>query len=113
MHDGAGDVFGQRGLQLVALLCQQVAAQFKVPGGNQRCAAESDDVRRVLGAGAQSRFVIGAAQHRLQSCSTTDKQGADSFGGIDLMTSDRQQVHIELVRENPNFSERLSRIGVK
>ena len=86
------------------LLPEQVAQPlhalgFVVEGGaGEVCGGgEAYDAGDVLGVGPEAVFVAGAAQEGFEVGALADVEGADAFGGVELVSGAGQQVDMEVV----------------
>jgi hypothetical protein len=68
--------------------------------------------QRALSPGAPAQLMAGAVDQGLQCETTSDIERADTFRGVELVTSDGQQIDAEFVDLGRDFSHRLRCIGM-
>lgn len=61
--------------------------------------------KSALCSGATARFVAGAVDSRLKLEASPDVARADAFGGVELVTGDRQHINAEFAHIGRDFSD--------
>src|ERR1051326_5104177 len=83
----------------------------KLPAKLARCPQCAEGLN-ILGACAQPSLLSSTRNDRFKLHSSTNKERAYAFGGIELVSCDRQQIHAECVHIHRDFAHRLRGIGM-
>ena len=75
--------------------------------------AQADNTNGVLGTGTTTALLVAAAQQWTESYTTAQIQNAYPFGGVQLVTGERQHVDLAVGQVHWDFAHRLNRVGVK
>ena len=75
--------------------------------------AEPHNAGDVFRAGTEAALVMSAVQKLAQTCSATNVQSADALGRIQFMSGNREQIDLELVDVDRDFSCGLHGVGVE
>jgi len=75
--------------------------------------AESNDAGDVFRAGAEATLVMAAVEKLAQTRSTADIERADTLGRIQFVTGNREQVDLEFVDVDGDFSRGLHGVSME
>src|SRR5260370_39959811 len=75
--------------------------------------AEAHNAGDVFRAGTKAALVMTAVKKLAQTCSATNVQSADALGRIQFMSGNREQIDLELVDVDRDFSRGLHGVSVE
>src|SRR5712664_3263595 len=75
--------------------------------------AEPHNSGDVFRAGTEAALVMSAVEKLAQKGSATNVQSADALGRIQFMSGNREQIHVERVDVDGNFTRGLHSVGVE
>src|SRR5439155_26121410 len=81
--------------------------------GHRASRPESGSKQSALGSGAPAQFMAGAVNQWLQLDTASDIERANTFRGVELVASDREQIDAELVDLGRDLSNRLRCVRMK